>query len=156
MVEQVGGVDPLAERLEASPELEALFFEAVQAGACTGVGDKRRLLGRVVSAAVLDDAELEPGQPLVQALRELDAPHLRGLEAVRRAIDASGSSPGHDRCVVTTVAEVVMSLPAPVRAALVAAGALWVGSGALRGSPEITDLGQESLDDSRAAGATRR
>lgn len=150
VADQVGGVGLLAERLEASPELEALFFEAVEAGARTGLEDKRRLLGRLVTAAVLDDAKVEPGQLLVQALRELDAPHLRGLEAVRRASDTS-NEPGGYEAVTKAVTEAVAALPEPLRAALVRTGTLYVGSGMMAGSPRLTRFGRELLDDLRAA-----
>ena len=41
-----------------------LFLEAVEAATRTGLEDKRRVLGRVVSAAVLD-AKVGEGQLLV-------------------------------------------------------------------------------------------
>lgn len=87
IAQQSGGAGHLATRLAGDPQLEVMFLEAVEAATRTGLKDKRRLLSRVVGAAVLDDAKVEDGQLLVQALRELDAPHVRGLEMVRRVTD---------------------------------------------------------------------
>jgi hypothetical protein len=66
-------------------EVEVLFIEGVEIAVRSGLKAKRRLLARVVAKAVLDDAEIEPAQLLVQAFRDLDAPHLRALVRIRNA-----------------------------------------------------------------------
>ncbi len=150
VAEQSGGAEHLAGRLGASPELEALFFAAVEAGARTGLEDKRRLLGRVVSEAVLDDAKVDEAQLLVQVLGELDAPHLRGLETVRRASDVAYQPDGYE-VVSKAVEQAVAVLPEPLQAALVRTGTLYVGTGMMAGTPRITKFGRDLLDDLRAA-----
>lgn len=81
------GVEKLSDRLASDPELEAVFAQGLDAATRTGYEAKRRLLSRVISAAVLDDAKVDEALLVVLALRELDAPHLRVLERMRRAED---------------------------------------------------------------------
>ncbi len=127
-----------------------LFFEAVEAASSTGLEDKRRLLGRVVGAAVLDDAKVEEGQLLVQALRELDAPHLRGLEAVRRVCDSqqpaevTGDSRQAHQLACKQAGE---SLPDPGKGALVRTGTLFVDTGVMSPPTEVTRFGRALLAD---------
>lgn len=155
IAERAGGVEHLATRMEASQELEALFCEALEASARTGMEDKRRLLGQVVAAAVLDDAEVDEGQLLVQVLRELDAPHLRGLEAVRRVSDPPAEPDGY-RVSREAVLAAVAGLPEPLRAALVRTGTLEIPSaGIVAADPYVTRFGRRLLDDLKeAAGAS--
>jgi len=150
IAQRSGGAERLAERLAEDPQLELLFLEAVEAATRTGLEDKRRLLGQVVGAAVLDDAKVEEGQLLVQALHELDAPHLRGLEVVRRASDTPYQPNGYE-VVTQAVTEAVAALPEPLRAGLVRTGTLYVGTGMMAGAPRITQFGRDLLDHLRAA-----
>lgn len=46
---------------------------------------KRRLLARIVKAAVLDDAKIDESALIVGVLRQIDTPHIRCLEAIYRA-----------------------------------------------------------------------
>ncbi|WP_353950000.1 hypothetical protein V6K52_10110 [Knoellia sp. S7-12] len=80
------GEDVLATRLAESPDVEAVFVQGIEAATRTGYEAKRRLLSRVVTAAVLDDARIDEGLLVVMALRDLDAPHLRTLAVMRRAV----------------------------------------------------------------------
>lgn len=86
-VVEVTGVEVLAERLASNPEVEALFVQGLDAALRTGYEAKRRLLARLISAAVLDDAKVDESLLFVLALRDLDGPHLRALERLRRAQD---------------------------------------------------------------------
>jgi hypothetical protein len=79
------GIEVLRQRLSDSPEVEALFVQALDAATRTGHEGKRRLLGRLISTAVLDDAKVDESLLFVLALRDLDGPHIRALEAMRRA-----------------------------------------------------------------------
>lgn len=81
------GEDRLRDRLNSDPELEAVFAHGLDAATRTGYEAKRRLLSRVISAAVLDDAKVDEALLIVLALRDLDAPHLRVLEKMRRVED---------------------------------------------------------------------
>lgn len=81
------GVERLRERLASDPEVEALFVQGLDAATRTGYEGKRRLLARLISAAVLDDAKVDESLLFVLALRDLDGPHLRALERLRRAQD---------------------------------------------------------------------
>ena len=154
IAQQSGGADRLATRLAGDPQLEVLFLEAVEAATRTGLEDKRRLLSRVVGAAVLDDAKVEDGQLLVQALRELDAPHVRGLEMVRRVTDepqpedVTGDSRQARQRACKAAGE---SLPDPVRAALVRTGTLFLDSGVMSLPTHVTGFGRALPADLRAA-----
>lgn len=158
-----GGAQPLAERLADDPQVEALFVEAVEAveaGARTGMEDRRRLLGRVVAAAVLDDAKVEDGQLLVQAVRELDAPHVRALEAIRRAYDGDvmrdpaqpvpDDAEEHERKLRQSAAQAATGgMPDPVHAALVRTGTVRTAA-TYDGGLAITNVspfGRTLLDD---------
>lgn len=81
------GENLLASRLTETPEVEAVFIQGIEAATRTGHEAKRRLLGRVITASVLDDAKVDESLLFVMALRDLDAPHLRALEAMRRAAE---------------------------------------------------------------------
>ena len=78
------GLERLRERLGENPELDALFAQGIDAAARTGYEAKRRLLGRLISAAVLDDAKVDESLLFVLALKDLDGPHIRALESLRR------------------------------------------------------------------------
>jgi hypothetical protein len=82
-------VDPVyfAQRCAESQEFEAIVVNALDAAARSGYEAKRRLLGRVVVNAAFDDAKVDESALLVQALRELDATHIRALERIRLAQD---------------------------------------------------------------------
>lgn len=68
------GMEKFAERLASEPEVEAIFVQGLEAAMRTGYEAKRRLLGWLISAAVLDDAKVDEGLLFVLALRNLEAP----------------------------------------------------------------------------------
>jgi hypothetical protein len=70
-----------------SPEFDALVVNALESAGRTGYEPKRRLLGRVVINAALDDAMIDRSQLVEMVLRDLDAPHIRALERIRAAYD---------------------------------------------------------------------
>lgn len=80
-------VDPdlLAARLADSPELDALLINALDSAARSGLEAKRRLLSKVVINAALDDARVDEGVLIEQAIRELEAPHLRAMARIDAA-----------------------------------------------------------------------
>ena len=88
----------------------------------TGLVAKRRLLARAIAAAVLDDAKVDESHLYTEALRDLDAPHLRALERFRRAVDALipfGATPFG---LEPALREVWDGEPFSVRAALIRTG----------------------------------
>ncbi|MDQ0375975.1 hypothetical protein [Cellulomonas humilata] len=112
-------VEELVAALDRDPVLEAVWSQAVLACVRTGVTAKRRLLAKVISQAVLDDALVEQTQLVVDALEHLDAPHLRALERFRRFID---SIEPQTMQVKTRARELWHGEPVPIRAALVRTG----------------------------------
>jgi hypothetical protein len=83
------GFERLTERLASDPEVEALFVQGLDAATRTGYEAKRRLLARLISAAVLDDTKVDDSLLYVLALRSLEAPHVRALEAMWRATQSA-------------------------------------------------------------------
>lgn len=79
------GEEALLARVRGSQEISAAFRQAMEAATRTGHETKRRALPHIIVAAVLDDARIDESALLVSALRDLDEPHLRTLEAMRRA-----------------------------------------------------------------------
>lgn len=77
--------DDLARRLLEAPEVEVLLTRAVNAAAASSLASKRRLLARVVQAAILDDAAIDQSTLIVDVLEQVDAVHIRCLEAIARA-----------------------------------------------------------------------
>lgn len=175
-VADAAGSDRLLSRLAESPESEAVFIQGIEAATRTGFEAKRRLLSRVVTAAILDDARINEGLLIVMALRDLDAPHLRALETIRRAtekVDAQvvataleegvdGPPPGQriEQLLTVQIKADTPDLPSVVIAGLVREGALspantWDGQmGPTR--PEhyrITEFGAALIEHLREVGA---
>lgn len=132
---RVGDVDFLGRRLVEDEELEALFISGVSCAVDTGLDAKRRLLVQVISAAILDDAHVDESALIVQVLRDLDAPHFRSLERIRREQDdelqdrsreaPAGGWPSRDQHVV----DMVSRESEPVVSALLRAGTLTLVTG---------------------------
>lgn len=75
----------LERRLLQAPEVQVLLARAVNAAAASSLASKRRLLARVVQAAVLDDAAIDQSTLILDVLEQVDAVHIRCLEAIARA-----------------------------------------------------------------------
>lgn len=84
-VSQAVDGEVLERRLLQAPEVEVLLSRAVNAAAASSLASKRRLLARVVQAAVLDDAAIDQATLIVDVLEQVDAVHIRCLEAIARA-----------------------------------------------------------------------
>lgn len=155
----------LAQRLQESPELDALLTRAVQMAADTALPAKRRLLGRVVARAVLDDAEIDEATFIVEALRDLEPPHARCLEAIGRAEQEAGEhgelepvAPKAEQPIIQRIHDVAAQYPGPVFVTLDRAGLVDVllshdGVLALKG---LTSLGRIVLNDLRDAAESGR
>lgn len=116
------GPDRLGSAMMRDPLVEAVFLDGVDAGARTGLDAKRRLLAMVISEAVLDDARVDESLLYVQALRDLDAPHLRALERIARAEEAAALAPEEAWGQQWDGEHVFKDEPHPIRAALVRTG----------------------------------
>lgn len=84
VIQAVDG-EVLERRLLQAPEVEVLLGRAVNAAAASSLANKRRLLARVVQAAVLDDAAIDQSTLILDVLEQVDAVHIRCLEAIARA-----------------------------------------------------------------------
>jgi hypothetical protein len=84
-VTQAVNGEVLEHRLLQAPEVEVLLARAVNAAAASSLASKRRLLARVVQAAVLDDAAIDQSTLILDVLEQVDAVHVRCLEAIARA-----------------------------------------------------------------------
>jgi len=151
----VTGEDTLAARLSSSPEVEALFLDGLEAATRTGLEDKRQLLARVVAESVLDEAKVEDAQLLVQALRDLDAPHIRALERIRRAEDGAETpdvsreeGARSDAACAAGQKEPTAVIAALVRTGTVTPASTFFGGGGLISG--VTDFGRSLLADLRS------
>lgn len=124
-------VSELERRLRGDDALDASLTAAVEAGARSSLEAKRRLLGRVVARAVLDDSRMDEAMLIVGVLSQIDAPHVRCLEAVRRAeeqAEVAGEvaprADGAERETVQRIAVAGRAHPVPVLAALASLGLL--------------------------------
>jgi hypothetical protein len=136
------GEDRLAARLK-DPEHQALFANGVEVATRTGLENKRRLLAKVVSAAVLNDAKLDGAQLRVEALRDLDAPQIRALERLQRLLNEHTEK---NEAYYAAVHEVWASEPDPICAALIRTGVAFTFNASYGyGVDGITEFGQSLL-----------
>lgn len=136
------GEERLAARLK-DPEHQALFANGVEVATRTGLEDKRRLLAKVVSAAILDDTNLDEAQLRVEALRDLDAPQIRALERLQRLLNEHKEE---NDAYYAAVQQVWASEPHPIRAALIRTGvAFTFPENYGLGVDGITEFGQSLL-----------
>ena len=147
------GEDQLAARLRDDPGRQALFANGVEVATRTGLEAKRRLLAKVVSAAILDDDALDGAQLRVEALRDLDIPQIRALERLKRLLDQQGEE---NDAYHMAVQQAWKDEPHPIRAALTRTGV------AFAPSPRdtygfsvdgITDFGRSLLAELHDVGA---
>jgi hypothetical protein len=160
--------DDLARRMAESPEFEALVVNALERASRTGYEPKRRLLGRVVINAALDDAMVDRSQLVEIALRDLDAPRVRALERIRSEYDAV-HDPGEDekldegrgspatQIMLNRRADVAIEAsrrePAAVVAVLIRTGVAepaMMGGGGI-GVARVTKFGRDLLSELRDA-----
>ncbi len=158
-----GGPDALRARLEEDPEVEALVIEGLEAASRTGLEAKRKLLARVLAQAVTDDSKVEESQLIVQALRDIDAPHVRSLARIAAAERREEALLKEERARGETsrvdfweeLLEAVAQEPTSVVAVLVRVGALSQQAsfmGGAFGVAGVSDFGQAILRDLRDAG----
>jgi hypothetical protein len=109
----------------------------------------------VVAAAVLDDARVDEASLFVDILAQIDAPHVRCLEAVRRAREEAHAAQelgpvarGAEQEISQRVLDAVASYPAPVLQRLISLGLLdgrvnWDGVSIVAGT---TTSGEQILE----------
>lgn len=146
------GEERMVDRVLGDPRIEALLGEALEAAARTGFEAKRKLLGRSVANAVLDDAEVDPAVLMVHALAQLEPVHIRALLRLESAVGPADESGLVDR---TALDEFNKSQPTPVLATLETYGVAipatsWTGRGS--GAEDISDFGRRVLWELRAVG----
>jgi regulator of extracellular matrix RemA (YlzA/DUF370 family) len=73
------------QRLVDDERLTMLFNKAVRAAVETPAEAKRRAMGRVVGAALKDDAEIDQLALIMEALIDLEAPHFATLARIKAA-----------------------------------------------------------------------
>lgn len=143
-----------------SPQMRALFLRAWEGAYRTGLEKKRWLFGAIVKQALDHPAEFNDAWLKLQALEELDAPHIEALERLGRLYDAhtgweddstSESVFGHLFEAYNTLWK---TLPPPVSAVLVRTGVAVappiVVTTLRRAFPLLTDFGRGLLQEYRA------
>ena len=85
--ESIGDLAPeeFLQRLVHDERLTVLFNKAVRAALETPTEAKRRAMGRVVGAALTDDAEIDQSVLMLEALIDLEAPHFATLAKINAA-----------------------------------------------------------------------
>lgn len=151
-VVELTGANDLLRRVSESEEVAAAFRQAVDVATRTGLEQKRVALARVIASAVLDDAQVDSATLIVLALRDLDAPHLRALERIKRAEDSVERRDGvtrlNDADVTQAVREVSAAEPDAVNSALVRTGVAHIVGSSWGGQPMpamISDFGRDVL-----------
>ena len=76
------GDEAIARRFLQAAEVEVSFTRAINSAAASSLSSKRRLLARVVQAAVLDDAAIDRSTLIIDVLEQVDTVHIRCLEAI--------------------------------------------------------------------------
>lgn len=159
LAEQVGR--ELFERsIDASPELRALFLRAWEGACRTGLEKKRWLFGRIVKQALDHPAEFNDAWLKLQALEQLDAPHIEALERLARLYEAHARWDVQDlagKNIFGKLTEAYRALwesfPAPVSATLAWAGvAQPAPTSYVAGArfPLLTEFGRGLLQEYRA------
>ena len=148
-ISEAAGAAELLRRVDQSEEVAAAFRQAVDVATRTGLEQKRKALARVVAAAVLDDAQVDEATLVVQALRDLDAPHIRALERMRRAEDSVQRQDGvtrlNDADVTNAVRQVADAEVDAVNTTLVRTGVAHVVGSSYGGQPVpgmVSDFGR--------------
>lgn len=115
--------------LSSDPVLDAAFIAAVEAAANTGLEGKRRLLAAVLLEAIHDTARIDDAALRVEMLRQLDAPHVRCLQALAQAEqeavalgEVEKRAPRAEPMLLPRLMRAAESMPGPVIAALVSHG----------------------------------
>lgn len=89
-VVDIVGMQRLADRLAVDEEVSIIFVVAVEAAMRTALESKRELMAKVAANAVLDQARIDESRLVIDALRDLDGPHIRALARLADA-DAARS-----------------------------------------------------------------
>jgi hypothetical protein len=134
VAEGVGGAEHLGQRLQASPEHETQFVQAVEEAIRTGHDAKRRLLVRAVVNSLQHDERFDESQLIIDALAQLEVMHIRALArldeelgadgawAVPLRLDENGRVIADDELRGNGFSPAWRALPSPLQAALVRAG----------------------------------
>lgn len=108
-------------RIEESENVSVLVGRALQAAADSTLRDKRRLLGQLISESTLDDAVVDENLIWVDILARIDGPHVRCMEAIRRAeqeaVEGKERGPvaeAAEKPYVPRIQEAAKSYPSPV------------------------------------------
>jgi len=149
-IEEAGDAELFLERVGQDERLAYMLLNAAEAAERTSLGEKRRLLGRVVGRAAKDPALIDESELLTAALRDLDVPHLQALAELEEAFRTNRGT------LKTLIAKEVMDrYPAPIAAALRRHGLVnEVTTMDYAGLfDELTDFGRLLLQDLRRASA---
>lgn len=137
--------EALAAHLGEDERLADLFAHAVEAAQRTRLQAKRRMLGRVAARAAYEHVIVDHAEFIVDALVQLDEPHIAALTRLRlleHEVAASGKDPDRLGIEADRWPE-----PTPVTARLEAVGCIkhpetYAGLG---GSWKLTEFGRELL-----------
>jgi hypothetical protein len=84
--------EDLAQRLSESEELDTLLNRALAEAAQSAMASKRRLLGKIVANALLDDAQIDLSMLFATVLAQIETPHIRAMVQIRNAVRAADAA----------------------------------------------------------------
>jgi hypothetical protein len=158
--EAVGGADKLEARAAVSEEVDAILARAAVAGADSALLQKRKLLAGSLRRPSWMTQKVDEAALIVDTLGQIDAVHVRALEAIHRAETEARESGemgpvarAAEKPPTTPVREVVERLPEGVLRRLESVGLIsgsltWDGTGHISG---LTSFGEQVLEDLRSA-----
>lgn len=157
----VPGDADLDQILGSRDELDALLNRALIEAGQSAMPAKRRVLGKVVANALVDEAEVDWASLVMTVLAQIDAPHVRAMARIRDAVgkaDAAGGLPpraeGAEAELNPRIRAAGRAEPEPIIAALTALGLIEATS-TYGGEPIVvgmTPFGDRLLDELDAAG----
>lgn len=154
IAEQFRNPEALDAKLATSDHLDAIFGRAIRAAVESGLTQKRVALGRVVVAALTDDAVVDRAGLLVDTLAQVEAPHIRALAEIRQAVIAvkdAGQWPlratGAEHEIISSVVQVGNQFEDPVIRTLRNLGLIFAGDLTDQWFVhDLTSFGYELLD----------
>lgn len=151
VVAGVADSEILLRRLREDEQLSSLFAAAIEAGMRSTLREKRRALAAAITRGVLDGAQIDQEHLVVAVLSDLDVPHLRALEGLRRRVDEA--DPTRETLEHRAIESQTTGLSAPIEAALVRHGCIQSSSASAFGGSithwRVTSFGRRVLDELR-------
>lgn len=125
LVDATSDPHELVARIASDERLADMLIRAVAAASVSSVEMKRVAMGKVIAAACADDADVDIHELLLSTLIVLESPHFAALARIEQMRPATMTAEmAEELKVASVVNEAAQRFPEPVRAMLVAQGAV--------------------------------